>query len=328
MACDVLERAWKLPSGWVRPLEGLGDRLADDLEVSRSMRLESFLGVTFGDLDQRFAEGLHLDKCHVVDEADEESFSGKALFSLATISLDMTPTAIEWVQRSFGGEVRRNASAAGSHGRGDDDIFHGVETQNFKRGLIEPIWPGSRKRGLTTLRMRATRAGSLEMVIEILGGGAGVFDQFDDFKGDFREGGDVGDGVDRFCDNRLRIFFDRRCCGRAAGGWGCGGGGGGWTPKRLLVNRSPATAQKVHRDYRWFGWSSKEVPFLWDAIFSSGGGRSGVPVGLSDQVASRALSGTGSLLRVRSLALWILQSSLGISSQLSCQPERNGPSFR
>ena len=41
----------------------------------------------------------------------------------------------------------------------------------------------------------------------------------------------------------------------AAGGMGRVAvvGGRGMDMKRLLDNRSPATAQKVHEDYRWFG---------------------------------------------------------------------------
>ena len=92
-----------------------------------------------------------------------------------------------------------------------------------------------------------------------MGGGAGVFDQLDDFDGDFGEGGDVGDGVDGIGDDRLGVFFDQGFGGD--GGRGGGGGWGGWggwgvDMKHLLVNRSAATAQKVHGDYRWFSGSA------------------------------------------------------------------------
>ena len=130
MAGDVLERAWKLPAGGEASAQGLvihADDLGFQIDVAGF-----FLGGAFGDFHQRFAESLHLDQnAHVVDEAGEESFVRQGVVQFRDDQLGHDTHGNRVGPEVFGGEVRRNAAAAEKFGQrgGDDDIFHGVETQ-------------------------------------------------------------------------------------------------------------------------------------------------------------------------------------------------------
>ena len=180
-----------------------------------------FLSGAFGDFDEGLAEGLELDEdAHVVDEAGEEGFVGEGVVDSGDEHFGEDADGDGVGPEVLGGEVRGDAAAAEElgEGGGDDDVFDGVEAEENDGAVDGADLSGEAVEGGVDDFEDARDEGGVvgDELVEVLRGGARVFDELDDFEGDLGEGGDVGDGVDGVGDDGLGFFFG------GGGGWGVG----------------------------------------------------------------------------------------------------------